>query len=227
MKQRRGFVGRLTRLAIGVAAATPGIPIALTLFRGGWQWPINTDALKTGGVGASLIMNRNFVWLYLASCERTPWVLTPRWSCSSDGRYVSSHELEGSTFSWKRCEQWHYQPDVVGTRVGWRHLAYITERGREDYFSSPNPGVEPPVSVSRCNDWQIYVSFWLFAVLWTPVAGYGLHSVVARPLRKWHRRRRGLCVTCAYDLTGNTSGVCPECGTAIHTLGCPSDISGS
>jgi hypothetical protein len=29
------------------------------------------------------------------------------------------------------------------------------------------------------------------------------------------RRTLGLCVSCRYDLTGNTSGVCPECGTAV------------
>ena len=29
------------------------------------------------------------------------------------------------------------------------------------------------------------------------------------------RRRHGLCPNCAYDLTANTSGVCPECGTPI------------
>jgi uncharacterized paraquat-inducible protein A len=27
------------------------------------------------------------------------------------------------------------------------------------------------------------------------------------------RQDRGLCAACGYDLTGNTSGVCPECGT--------------
>lgn len=27
------------------------------------------------------------------------------------------------------------------------------------------------------------------------------------------RRRPGVCASCGYDLTGNTSGVCPECGT--------------
>ena len=27
--------------------------------------------------------------------------------------------------------------------------------------------------------------------------------------------RKGLCLVCRYDLTGNVSGVCPECGTAI------------
>jgi hypothetical protein len=33
-------------------------------------------------------------------------------------------------------------------------------------------------------------------------------------LRRW-RRSRGLCPICEYDLTGNVSGICPECGTRI------------
>jgi predicted amidophosphoribosyltransferase len=35
--------------------------------------------------------------------------------------------------------------------------------------------------------------------------------------RRWQKRfrlRHGLCVTCGYDLTANTSGICPECGMA-------------
>jgi hypothetical protein len=36
----------------------------------------------------------------------------------------------------------------------------------------------------------------------------------ARPGRVWVRRQlRGQCPACGYDLTGNVSGVCPECGT--------------
>jgi uncharacterized paraquat-inducible protein A len=31
------------------------------------------------------------------------------------------------------------------------------------------------------------------------------------------RRARGQCAECGYDLTGNTSGVCPECGTSCGT----------
>ena len=35
---------------------------------------------------------------------------------------------------------------------------------------------------------------------------------------KWaERRSRGLCGRCGYDLTGNVSGVCPECGTAVSS----------
>jgi hypothetical protein len=37
-------------------------------------------------------------------------------------------------------------------------------------------------------------------------------------LRWWRRRRRrriGLCSRCGYELTGNVSGVCPECSRAV------------
>ena len=40
-------------------------------------------------------------------------------------------------------------------------------------------------------------------------------------LFKWRKRRRlarvGKCPSCGYDLTGNESGVCPECGKSIGT----------
>lgn len=39
---------------------------------------------------------------------------------------------------------------------------------------------------------------------------------------RWRRRRlrvsRNQCLRCAYDLTGNTSGVCPECGLRLAHL---------
>ena len=40
--------------------------------------------------------------------------------------------------------------------------------------------------------------------------------VLGRPaLRRIYRRRHNLCVKCGYDLTGNVSGRCSECGTAL------------
>ncbi len=34
--------------------------------------------------------------------------------------------------------------------------------------------------------------------------------------RENYRRHHGLCVACGYNLTGNVSGVCPECGAAVE-----------
>ena len=39
-------------------------------------------------------------------------------------------------------------------------------------------------------------------------------------LFKWNKRRKlgpNACPSCGYDLTGNVSGVCPECGKSIGT----------
>ncbi len=45
-------------------------------------------------------------------------------------------------------------------------------------------------------------------------------ALVATAFLWWRDRRRippGHCRRCGYDLTGNVSGVCPECGTQIET----------
>ncbi len=50
---------------------------------------------------------------------------------------------------------------------------------------------------------------------WIPFLVFGVYPAVTfvrGPLRRWRRRRKGLCVRCGYNLRGNVSGVCPECG---------------
>lgn len=41
----------------------------------------------------------------------------------------------------------------------------------------------------------------------------GAIPIVQGPLRRSWRKRRGLCLECGYNLHGNRSGRCPECGT--------------
>ena len=48
---------------------------------------------------------------------------------------------------------------------------------------------------------------------------FPVYAFVMGPLQRFRHGRRGLCVQCGYDLAGNTSGVCPECGTAIEKKG--------
>lgn len=38
-------------------------------------------------------------------------------------------------------------------------------------------------------------------------------------LKPRRRRRCGHCVQCGYDLAGNCSGRCPECGTRVNSSG--------
>jgi len=52
---------------------------------------------------------------------------------------------------------------------------------------------------------------------WFPMALCTISPTVgvAKAYRRYRRRRRGRCTECDYNLKGNISGICPECGTAI------------
>ena len=57
--------------------------------------------------------------------------------------------------------------------------------------------------------------FYIFPVVISAAAGIvAARGSWALSVRR-HRRSLGRCPDCGYDLTGNTSGVCPECGTAV------------
>ena len=55
--------------------------------------------------------------------------------------------------------------------------------------------------------------------LWVPLFLFAFYPTIAfirfirGPVRRRRRRRKGQCIPCGYDLTGNVSGVCPECGS--------------
>ena len=57
---------------------------------------------------------------------------------------------------------------------------------------------------------------WAIAGLWVALAFLAVslcRALVWARNRTVVRRTREKCAQCGYDLTGNLSGVCPECGT--------------
>jgi hypothetical protein len=63
-----------------------------------------------------------------------------------------------------------------------------------------------------------YVPIWLAMLLTLPLAIPCL-AWELRGRQYRHRVLHGLCIHCGYDLTGNTSGTCPECGTPAGPTG--------
>jgi hypothetical protein len=61
------------------------------------------------------------------------------------------------------------------------------------------------VNIVDLKAWVIILPFWM-------ILGVAAGVTVLFWLRPWHRPLPGHCRGCGYDLTGNTSGVCPECG---------------
>ncbi len=71
-----------------------------------------------------------------------------------------------------------------------------------------------------------FVSFHVLLLAGFVAVPFGLILALRliRRTRRTLRSRNSLCKTCTYDLTGNTSGRCPECGTPIHAANSRSDL---
>jgi len=64
----------------------------------------------------------------------------------------------------------------------------------------------------------------LFGVVVPVFLGMPIGILVYRVISSYHRRYpAGFCQICRYNLTGNESGVCPECGTPIAAEVRPSE----
>ena len=81
------------------------------------------------------------------------------------------------------------------------------------------PSVENRIAVPGL-EWKTWVFFGvrhnkLTISLWLLLATFAVYpgaAFIRGPLRRRRRRRSGRCQRCGYDLTGNVSGRCPECG---------------
>ena len=75
-------------------------------------------------------------------------------------------------------------------------------------------GAIPPIAQrSGYRYWNVHIALLLPFCLLAP---YPTIALVSGPLRRWRRRKRGECVNCGYNLTGNVTGVCSECGQATR-----------
>lgn len=57
----------------------------------------------------------------------------------------------------------------------------------------------------------VFFPFWFLVIIFAVYPSLLLIPIV----RRVRRSRKGLCLYCGYNLTGNVTGVCPECGTRI------------
>ena len=65
--------------------------------------------------------------------------------------------------------------------------------------------------------WYVTIPVWQISLLLLNLPLIWLLVRTRRFLVLRRRRKNGLCLQCGYNLTGNVSGVCPECGAPIPT----------
>ena len=129
------------------------------------------------------------------------------------------------TISWKEHLRGGPKPGLDGSWRG-RLAGFAIHAYRQielrtqglDARPTSNPlrfAITGPPSFIRETGVGFDLTFPLYAVSLVLIAYPTMALVLGGPLARRRRRRRGLCVQCSYDLTGNESGVCPECRTKV------------
>lgn len=94
--------------------------------------------------------------------------------------------------------------------VTMKYLSGFTYWGGPAYSEVEHEIPGPPLRIFTTTVTTVVFPIWaVLLLLWA----YPALMFARGPLRRYRRRKRGLCTQCAYDLTGNLSGICPECGT--------------
>lgn len=135
-----------------------------------------------------------------------------------------------ATTAWRSAEYLYHDRTtstylVVGVEAGWAHVCtWPSAFGLPAHLP---PGVRPHSLTSLMRYIRRtgpylgvmagpYLGVKVLSIpLYVPVvlfAAYPTLAFIRGPVRRRRRRRKGLCVECGYDLTGNVTGVCSECG---------------
>jgi len=125
---------------------------------------------------------------------------------ASDWAFVARGRMVLESFHGETVLEF-YPPSPNSPWCGWQELTDFTPApsGVMDFGvnvrGGPTADVPPNV---RFPDWSV--------IILTAIAPVVYVSLLLRALA---RVRRGICRGCGYNLTGNTSGVCPECGLIV------------
>lgn len=110
-------------------------------------------------------------------------------------------------------------PGSIGPGDGFQFVARAEEielpAGTARYHSAAGIGYVTWPGTPGGTSRLLMLPFWLLAPTLALAPAAALANACRRRLRRrrvTRRRRQGLCPACAYDLTANASGVCPECG---------------
>ncbi|HEY8749907.1 MAG TPA: hypothetical protein VIM11_18125 [Tepidisphaeraceae bacterium] len=138
---------------------------------------------------------------------------------------------------WVNRDNWVMNSSASSRVLSRRHSVWLLPRGSLYYDNIP-------MTRQPDGSWQYFFNTadfnwsgdpWiLFRTIPYAPSGHGIMLVVQYRLlamvfavlpmvwlfTRRRKRRTGTCEMCGYDLTGNASGVCPECGAAI---GLPDD----
>jgi len=150
------------------------------------------------------------VWRWPYWRSRGPATFSEIWYVERDGRRLAVYDgfrlwvVFSQTLPCEKCHHPHRrQQDCEG---GWRRVHFGPPQSLHQWQFGPFEGRK--TQAGRTTEWKYYCSDWV------PIPLLAVYPIVFL-VSALGRRRPDHCLHCDYDLTGNESGVCPECGTAI------------
>jgi hypothetical protein len=220
-------------ILLAVAAIATGLLVRATVSTGGWQ--IGDGKLREARYWGRAIPHRPNQDVFMMLGYRTGWrPLVYEQAADAYVQFLLSDPSYGFPDA-RQLEAW-----VFGSkRFTWGALnvsilhrlwfdVWEERAGAGDYHA------EPETQMSVASDGGFYyfteptqeADCWLVSIGAPGSAmllfGYGATVLLAawpsialvRGVRRWRRqRKKGMCLKCGYNLTGNVSGTCPECGS--------------
>ena len=128
---------------------------------------------------------------------------------------VTSLALSGGYLIWQR-EYWFSGIEPSSCRPSGRRdwlicrwdIAWVKAHSLQLLGPDNMTSASSSITILRRGTNIDVASWFLFALFCV----YPTVAFVHGPYRRYRRRKKGLCLKCGYNLTGNVSGVCPECG---------------
>jgi len=125
------------------------------------------------------------------------------------------HQEDGNSIAIGRCRPGPYQYTRLGLQwpeVQGAQGSLIAPDGQRWIHVSYPPGNVPTGPARVTSRWIVRIPFWMVAL---PL-GLWLAAMLRQELKR--RIKPGHCRVCGYNLTGNESGICSECGTKISQI---------
>jgi hypothetical protein len=114
--------------------------------------------------------------------------------------------LESRFFKWRKFNTTWLLPLDPEAR------SYVRPNGSINWGEGPN------LALSPMHYQKLVLSAWIPGLPILLLCSYPIFALCIGILRVFYERRHGGCQNCGYNLTGNTSGVCPECGAYIAKM---------
>jgi hypothetical protein len=138
----------------------------------------------------------------------------------ADGELWTVRDEQGAFMTWSVDSNWShyvplYSPGIYVERSSWPRFSMTVFVPTHLPMSQDRPGgwLLPYAMSYYVMSGQLAIGI----CFWFPITVFSIAPLIWFARRLFRRRMQSqkLCAKCSYNLTGNLSGVCPECGTPV------------